>query len=137
MISAGNSVSKRLVVCQSLSPVRVTKRALSAPVRVVSLDTSEDPDGEAPVDRLEQRSEHDPLSVTMRRQDMKRVEALLRELPERDRAILKWRFGLSGEDPMSSQRVGDRVGLSRERIRQIEQRCLGWLRRRLGLSREG
>jgi RNA polymerase sigma factor (sigma-70 family) len=60
----------------------------------------------------------------------------LREIGERERMILEFRHGLTGQTPMTLEEVGKRLKLSRERIRQIEERALLRLRRvanRMGL----
>jgi RNA polymerase primary sigma factor len=60
----------------------------------------------------------------------------LREIGERERMILEFRHGLTGQTPMTLEEVGKRLRLSRERIRQIEERALLRLRRvanRMGL----
>lgn len=60
----------------------------------------------------------------------------LREIGDRERMILEFRHGLTGQTPMTLEEVGKRLRLSRERIRQIEERALLRLRRvanRMGL----
>jgi hypothetical protein len=60
----------------------------------------------------------------------------LREIGDRERMILEFRHGLTGQTPMTLEEVGRRLRLSRERIRQIEERALLRLRRvanRMGL----
>ncbi len=49
-------------------------------------------------------------------------------LPERERQILRWRFGLDGEGEHTLQQIGEKLGLSRERARQLEARALAQLR---------
>ncbi len=56
----------------------------------------------------------------------------LQELPERDREVLRLRYGLAGEEPRSLEEIGRRLDLTRERVRQIEGQAL----ERLALSRE-
>ncbi|WP_168220032.1 MULTISPECIES: RNA polymerase sigma factor RpoD/SigA [unclassified Salinibacterium] len=51
-------------------------------------------------------------------------------LPERDAKVLKLRFGIDGDAPMTFDQVGAVFGISRERVRQIEQRALRALRAR-------
>jgi RNA polymerase primary sigma factor len=54
----------------------------------------------------------------------------LKDLPERDARVLAMRFGLQGQAPMTFDEVGGILGISRERVRQIEQRALRTLRSR-------
>ena len=53
--------------------------------------------------------------------------SLLDQLETRDATVLRLRFGLSGEDPLTLLQIGDRLGLTRERVRQIENEALGKL----------
>ena len=46
------------------------------------------------------------------------------DVGERDAKILRMRYGLDGEAPMTLKQIGDRVRLSRERVRQIENEAL-------------
>jgi len=63
-------------------------------------------------------------------EDLKRaIETLLDALSPRERTILIHRFGLNGEEPKTLNEVGEIVGLSRERVRQIENRILKKLRK--------
>ncbi|MGB4704215.1 MAG: RNA polymerase sigma factor RpoD/SigA [Candidatus Saccharicenans sp.] len=52
------------------------------------------------------------------------IREILDELDEREALVLKLRFGIDGDEPMTLQEIGDRLGLTRERIRQIEQRAM-------------
>ena len=58
-----------------------------------------------------------------------RVHRALEELPEREREVIKLRYGLDGDqDPLSLEAIGKRLGLTRERVRQIEHEALRKLR---------
>jgi RNA polymerase primary sigma factor len=48
----------------------------------------------------------------------------LKELPERQRAIMELRFGLDGGDGLSLDEIGKRFGITRERVRQLEGESL-------------
>jgi RNA polymerase primary sigma factor len=58
------------------------------------------------------------------------LERLLASLPERDRMVVCLRFGLDGHDRRSRAAVGELLGLTGERVRQIEVRALARLRER-------
>lgn len=51
----------------------------------------------------------------------------LEQLEPRERTIVRLRFGLDGEEPMTLKQVGDRVGLTREWVRKLEEKALGKL----------
>jgi RNA polymerase sigma factor (sigma-70 family) len=53
---------------------------------------------------------------------------LLQDLPRREQQVLRWRFGFGHERPQTLREIGDRLGLSRERVRQIESGALANLR---------
>jgi len=59
--------------------------------------------------------------------EIEQIRALLGSLNDRERMILRARYGLDGPE-QSLRDVGERTGLSAERVRQIEQRALGKLR---------
>ena len=53
-------------------------------------------------------------------------------LPERERDVISLRYGIDGDDPVSLEEIGRRLGLTRERVRQIESQAL----ERLAVKRE-
>jgi RNA polymerase primary sigma factor len=59
------------------------------------------------------------------------VRAILETLPSTERTVLTLRFGLEDEAPMTLEAIGQRLGLTRERIRQIEGAALRKIRARL------
>jgi RNA polymerase primary sigma factor len=66
-------------------------------------------------------SPFDSASLSLRREG---IENALASLPERERKVIELRFGLSGSQPCTLEEVGRAFGVSRERIRQIENNTL-------------
>jgi RNA polymerase primary sigma factor len=66
-------------------------------------------------------SPFDTATLSLRREDVQRA---LDSLPERERLVIELRFGLAGEQPYTLEEVGQAFGVTRERIRQIENNTL-------------
>jgi RNA polymerase primary sigma factor len=60
------------------------------------------------------------------------VDHCLEGLDERERRIIRWYFGLGGLEPMTLEKIGDALDLTRERIRQLRDRALDKLRAQYG-----
>ncbi len=58
----------------------------------------------------------------------KEIYDLLDRLPEKERRVIELRFGLRGNEPKTLREIGDILGVSRERVRQLETRALRKLR---------
>jgi len=58
----------------------------------------------------------------------------LRKLKPRERTVLGWRFGVDGNEELTLREIGERLGLSRERVRQIQNAALENLRRQRSIS---
>ncbi len=65
-----------------------------------------------------------PSSTVAHSDELRQVLHLLDTLDEREATVLRLRFGLSGTDPQTFQQIGDQLGLTRERVRQIERDAL-------------
>jgi RNA polymerase sigma factor (sigma-70 family) len=103
--------------------------ALSAPGDTVSLDRRVGEDGDAELgDFVTDASVEDPfarVADTARAQELSKAISLL---DERERTVLVLRYGLDSQPPRTLSDVGDRLGVTRERVRQIETRALARLR---------
>ena len=69
-----------------------------------------------------------PADAATRRLLGEAVLASLEDLDERERDVVRMRFGLDGEQPRTLEEVGRRFGVTRERVRQIEARTMAKLR---------
>ena len=75
-------------------------------------DERPSPDAQAP----------SPFHDAAQRQIEQRVESVLRELNAREEAVVRMRFGIGREAARTLEQIGERLRLSRERVRQIEAR---------------
>ncbi len=86
-------------------------------------------DGDAELgDVVEDRSADSPFEVAATALLPDEIARLLAPLDEREREILKLRFGLDRGEPRTLEEVGEHFNLTRERIRQIEARAMSKLR---------
>jgi RNA polymerase primary sigma factor len=68
-----------------------------------------------------------PEEETAKRLQKEALDRALESLPERDRRVLELRYGLRGEEPHTLEHIGKRLGITRERVRQIEVESLARL----------
>jgi RNA polymerase primary sigma factor len=80
-------------------------------------------------DTLEQESVPSVELEMIRTSFERRIQSMVGDLEEKERDVIRMRFGLDGEEPRTLQEIGEALGLSRERIRQIESKAKEKLRR--------
>jgi RNA polymerase sigma factor (sigma-70 family) len=114
-------------------PVKQVREVQDAARAVTSLDRPVGSESDTSLGELVSGNEAPPeeeLEVSLRQDALRRAVA---ELPEREQDVLKLRFGLNGDpSPQSLEQIGKTLGLTRERVRQIETDAL----KRLAVSRE-
>ena len=116
----------------------IAKEAGFTPERVQELlDLIEDPvsletpvgDGESVYsDLIEDTKSDRPDDATAKLLRSRELAGALRRLSPRMRRVLALRFGLDGESPQTLEQVGLGLGITRERVRQLESRALRELR---------
>jgi RNA polymerase primary sigma factor len=82
-------------------------------------------------DLLEDRRHTAAEHLVERSEDLEMVMEVIEGLTDRDRRVLKLRFGLEGQAPLTLKQIGAVIGLTRERVRQIEMETLQRIQRQL------
>lgn len=105
------------------------KTILGLEQNISSLDT---PIGEEEKTTLGELIEDNNIDVpeeSYAKKDLKKqLDKVLNSLTKREKEIIVYRYGLNGKKPLSLEAVGDRIGISRERVRQIEKEAMSKLR---------
>ena len=118
------------VPLRKLQVIRRALRAYSSPNQVVS--NNPDSDIADLADVFEDTMTKNPTVVIEENEILKVIVGLLDTIDIREAEVLRMRFGLNGTEPLTLHEVGIRVGLTRERVRQIEVETLERLGRQLG-----
>jgi RNA polymerase primary sigma factor len=79
-------------------------------------------------DLLQDRVSESPDELALGEMERAALRRAVAKLPSRHRMVVKLRFGLSGEEPLTLREIGRRFDLSSERIRQLETEALELLR---------
>ncbi len=96
---------------------------------LVSLDRPIGEDGDATMgDLIADDNQIDPAATALEGDALSQIDAALNALDDRERVILVLRFGLGGQEPQTLEEIGAHFGLTRERIRQMQNRALAKLR---------
>ena len=72
-----------------------------------------------------------PDEAVAQSEEFRTIIKLLDAIDERDARVLRLRFGLEGQEPLTLKQIGKEIGLTRERVRQIEVDALRKLQARL------
>jgi RNA polymerase primary sigma factor len=118
-----------LVATTDLTPRQIDD-ARSLARTTVSLNQTYGSDGESAElgDLIPDLSAEPPEDELERRRRHRLIRRALAELPDRERLILDHHYGLSGE-PQTLNEIGRQLGLTRERVRQLEAHALSTLSR--------
>ena len=113
--------------------VKMIRKAVNALHRPVQHD-SRDEESPGLSEFLEDSRTPWPDKVVSDQDDLEIIHALLGAIDQREATILRLRYGLDGEEPLTLREIGRHVGLTRERVRQIEIEALQKLSLRLNIN---
>jgi RNA polymerase primary sigma factor len=113
---------------ESKLPLKQVREVRHAARAVTSLDKPVGDEGDASLGDVVAVSEGGPeqeVHLSLEHDALRRAVA---ELPKREQEVVKMRYGLNGDpDPKSLEQIGRHLGLTRERVRQIEREALNLL----------
>jgi RNA polymerase primary sigma factor len=116
------------IAAEAKLPVKQVREVRNAARAVTSLDKPLGAEGDASladVVAVEPKGPEQEVHMSLEHDALHRAIA---QLPEREREVVKMRFGLDGDpDPQSLEQIGRQLGLTRERVRQIEREALNLL----------
>lgn len=102
----------------------------------ISLDVSYGEEGGAALVETLSAPDGDPAADLEEPLPMAELTEHMGQLSEREREVLTLRFGLGGHEQATLEEVGERIGITRERVRQIQIKALGRLHALLGAPGE-
>ncbi len=107
------------------------KNILSYLQNPVSLETPVGEDGENSLgDMVEDRNEATPEEAMNALAEQEEVKELLGSLSDREQQVIRLRYGLGDEKTHTLEEIGEILGVTRERVRQIESRAMEKLRKK-------
>ncbi len=102
----------------------------SMATKTLSLESFIDEDNKLTLEEvLAHPAGEEPLSILENTKRVEEVASWLDTLSADERKVVTMRFGLDGDDPQTLEKIGKIFGVTRERIRQIEQKALNKLRK--------
>lgn len=107
------------------------KRLMELNADTVSLDTPiGSDDGSATLgDVVEDGAELRPEEIVAERLLSEDIDVVLSQLGDRERRVIELRYGITGDEPLTLVEIGKCIGVTRERVRQIEIAAINKLRR--------
>ncbi len=101
---------------------------------VVSLDTplGEEEEAESLEEMVADEDMPTPERAALIELFREELLEMVEKLPSREAQILRWRYGLEGPRPLTLAEVSDKLGISRERVRQIEEKAVKRLKEAWG-----
>jgi RNA polymerase primary sigma factor len=106
---------------------RAIKKMNRQSINTVSIDDvsyTNDQEKVVLTDFLEDEKSNDPKKLYFREKVQDNIERSIKKLPSREAYIVKKYFGLEGESSKNFAQIGEELGLSRERVRQIQKKAL-------------
>jgi RNA polymerase primary sigma factor len=101
------------------------KEIMKISQETTSLDTTVDEDNVTHLaDLIRDENHQEPFDAVFSMTLTDTLDSVMKHLSEREVKIIKLRYGLSGEGPLTLEETGKLLGITRERVRQIQEKAL-------------
>jgi RNA polymerase primary sigma factor len=109
------------------------KRKLNSSYPYLSLDAPlvSGDDASSFMDFVSEDEENQPDRIVLKKMDQDFVRRSLSNLHDRERTIVEMYYGLTNEEPKTLKEIGEKFGITRERVRQIKENAIDKLRQSL------
>jgi RNA polymerase primary sigma factor len=133
MAKLGRAPDEKEIARAAKLPLKQVREVREAARAVTSLDKPVGEEGGTSFGELVAGSDASPEETLHVSLDEDTLRRAVESLPDREQEVVKLRYGLNGDtDPKSLEEIGQRLGVTRERVRQLEAEAL----RRLAVNRE-
>ncbi|MDR3200407.1 MAG: sigma-70 family RNA polymerase sigma factor [Spirochaetales bacterium] len=120
--------SEELSQYMNIPPNKV-KDIMKLSQETTSLDSTVDEDNMTCLaDLIKDEASSEPFEEVFQMALQSTLEKVLHQLSEREKKIIQLRFGLDGEGPFTLEETGKMLGITRERVRQIQEKAMSKLR---------
>jgi RNA polymerase primary sigma factor len=126
---SGEELAREMQV--PVKKLQIIRRAMKALHSTPQAPTGEDGETVDFADIFEDFRHPQPEESIAQSEEFQTILRLLDAIDERDARVLRLRFGLEGQEPLTLKQIGREVGLTRERVRQIEVDALRKLQAQL------
>jgi RNA polymerase primary sigma factor len=134
--SLGRAPERGEISTQLSKSVNKIDQVLQFTMREVSLDDKVGKDRDRPIaDYLVDPACSSPENELINRESNSLVGEAMAHLTEQERIVVAFRFGLAGGPPLTLKEIGQKMGISRERVRQVECQAKGRLRKMFAKKR--
>ena len=111
-------------------PTSKVKEIMKLSQETASLDITVDDDNVTRLsDLIKDENSQEPFESVFNMALQETLEQVLKQLSEREMRIIQYRYGLAGEGPFTLEETGKMLGITRERVRQIQEKAICKLRK--------
>lgn len=125
----GREPTPEEIVSATDIPLDFVRNLFSIVTQTFSIDSMYEEDEGFPSEDLMVSTQEEPLSALEQSKRIEEIASWLEDLREDEKKVIMMRYGLDGDEPQTLEAIGKVFGVTRERIRQIEGRAIGKLRR--------